>query len=94
MSEIGPISNSYGPVSGNGNGKAHTGPAATPSPRIADDQVQVSEAARLLGQLASATGPATVDKVGTAAALIEAGFYDQPEVIDATIEAMLEKLDS
>ena len=91
MSEIGPI-NQPNPLVGSYAGKANgkSAPASTPSGG-GGDEVNVSPTARLLGQLAGA-GPAQVDVVATAGQLIESGFYDQPEVIQATVDALLADL--
>lgn len=88
MSEIGPINAPHAALGGYAskvNGKS--GPVNT-AQRLGDDQVEVSATARLLSQIGNAE-PAEVDVVGTARQLIDSGFYDQPEVIDATVERLI-----
>ncbi len=93
MSEIGPVSHHHVPANGRATQRPSPPAAPAATPRLGDDSVEVSPTARLLGQLARINPvEVQVDKVATARELINAGFYDQPEVLDAAIDGLVNDL--
>lgn len=88
MSDIPPIHGSHAPIGRIGPGSRLPGGAASHARQPGADEAQFSPAARLLGQL-HGLPPVRAELITAARDRIDSGFYDNEQVTDQTLEALV-----